>query len=373
MIHYNQTMKSKSILVLTLDAGGTNFVFSALKDGEPYGDKFTIKAEIQDIDSCITTIISGFQKLMTSLPEKPDAISFAFPGPSDYKQGIIVDLPNLPAFNGGIPLGPILEDTFGIPVFINNDGDLFALGESKKGFLPYVNELMELAGNPKRYKNLIGVTLGTGFGVGISINGILLEGDNNAAAEGWLLRNKQFNYAGVEETLSIRSIKRMYAEQISIDPSKAPEPVEIFAIAKGIKPGIREAALEAYLRYGEALGDAVGNILTLIDGVVVIGGGVSGAYPVFSSSMMDELNSYFTALNGVKYKRVLQSVYDMEKLYKAKEFTSIENKEILVPHSGRKIMYHEKKKTAIGLSRLGTSNAVAIGAYYYALQELQNR
>jgi len=363
-------MKSKSILVLTLDAGGTNFVFSALKNGEVYGEKFTIKAEIQDLELCITSIISGFNKLLSSLSEKPDAISFAFPGPSDYKQGVIGDLPNLPAFNGGIPLGPILEDSFGIPVFINNDGDLFALGESKKGFLPYINKLMELAENPKRYKNLIGITLGTGFGVGISINGTLLEGDKNAAAEGWLLRNKQFNYAGVEETLSIRSIKRMYAEQISIDPSKSPEPIEIYEIAKGNKPGVREAALEAYLRYGEALGDAIGNILTLIDGVVVIGGGVSGAYSIFSSSMMDELNGYFTALNGINYKRVLQSVYDIEKPFRVKELLLADNKEILVPQSRRKIVYHDKKKTAIGLSRLGTSNAVAIGAYYYAFQEL---
>lgn len=363
-------MKKKSILVLTLDAGGTNFVFSARKDGATYGEKFSITADVQNLDLCISSIISGFQKLLFSLSETPDAISFAFPGPADYKNGIIGDLPNLPAFRGGVPLGPILEETFNIPVFINNDGDLFALGESKAGFLPYVNRLMESAGNPKRFKNLIGVTLGTGFGVGISINGNLLEGDNSAAAEGWLLRNKQYNYSGIEDTLSIRSIKRMYAEQISIDPSKSPDPKEIFEIANGNKSGVREAALETYLRFGEALGDAVAHILTLIDGVVVIGGGVSGAYSIFSRSMMDELNGYFTALNGVKYRRLIQTVYDVEKSFEGKEFTSKDFKEVLVPQSGRKIIYHEKKNTAVGLSKLGTSNAVAIGAYHYALREL---
>jgi glucokinase len=64
------------------------------------------------------------------------AISFAFPGPSDYPRGIIGDLGNLPCFRGGVALGPMLEDTFEIPVFINNDGDLFAYGEAIGGFLP---------------------------------------------------------------------------------------------------------------------------------------------------------------------------------------------------------------------------------------------
>tara|TARA_R110000868_G_scaffold304437_17_gene565297 strand:+ start:29713 stop:30813 length:1101 start_codon:yes stop_codon:yes gene_type:complete len=366
-------MKKKSILVLTLDAGGTNFVFSARKDGELYGEKFTIPADLTNLDLCIGSIISGFKKLSSSFPEKPDAISFAFPGPSDYKNGIIGDLPNLPIFKGGVPLGPILEDAFDVPVFINNDGDLFTLGESKAGFLPYLNHLLETANNPKIYKNLIGITLGTGFGVGITINGELLEGDNSAAAEGWLLRNKQFNYTSIEDTLSIRSIKRMYAEQISINPSKSPEPRDIFNIAKGNKLGVQQAALEAFLRFGEALGDAIANIITLLDGVVVIGGGVSGAYSIFSKSMMDELNGYFTALNGIKHRRLIQSVYDIEKEWDRKQFVLNDSKKILVPKSERKVVYHEKKYTAVGLSKLGTDNAVAIGAYHYALNEINKK
>jgi len=57
---------------------------------------------------------------------------------------------------GGVALGPMLEERFGIPTFINNDGDLFVYGEAIAGFLPYVNGLLEKAGSPKRYKNLFG-------------------------------------------------------------------------------------------------------------------------------------------------------------------------------------------------------------------------
>ena len=70
----------------------------------------------------------------------------------------------------------MLEKKFGIPVFINNDGDLFVYGEAIAGFLPYVNGLLEKAGSPKRYKNLFGVTLGTGFGGGIVRDGELFVG-----------------------------------------------------------------------------------------------------------------------------------------------------------------------------------------------------
>ena len=68
---------------------------------------------------------------------KPVAISFAFPGPADYPNGIIGGyLPNFPSFREGVALGPFLEYKFGIPVFINNDGDLFAYGEGWAAHCP---------------------------------------------------------------------------------------------------------------------------------------------------------------------------------------------------------------------------------------------
>lgn len=360
----------KKPIVLTLDAGGTNFVFSAIKDGSSFGKSFSLPANTSDLELCISSIISGFQELISSMGEKADAISFAFPGPADYEQGVIGDLPNLPAFRGGIPLGPIIQEKFGIPVFINNDGDLFALGETKSGFLPHVNQLLEESGSTKQFKNLVGITLGTGFGVGISVNGDLLTGDNSIAAEGWLLRNKHYTYSNVEDTLSIRAIKRMYAEQISIDPANSPDPKEIFDIAMGKREGIREAAIETYFRYGEVLGDAVAHILTLIDGVVVIGGGVSGAYPIFSRSMMDELNGNFTLLNGKKIPRLIQTIYDLENDFSRKSFLTQKSKSVPVPGTNKSVNYSYVKESVIGLSRLGTNEAISLGAYYFALEKI---
>ena len=146
--------------IITLDAGGTNFSFSA--------------------------------------------ISFAFPGPADYPLGIIGDLANLPVFRGGVPLGPLLESEFGLPVYINNDGDLFTYGEAIAGILPQVNDQLKKAGSPRRFKNLLGITLGTGFGAGIYSRGELFTGDNSAAAEIWGTSNVLDPRNSAEEGVSIR-------------------------------------------------------------------------------------------------------------------------------------------------------------------------
>ena len=158
-------------IVLTLDAGGTNFVFSAMQGGDEIVEPITKPAEATNLIEVLNRIIEGFKDVKKLLEIKPVAISFAFPGPADYSNGIIDNSNNLPAFKGGVPLKSILEEEFGLPVFINNDGDLFAYGEALGGILPEINAQLEAAGSPKRYRNLFGFTLGTGFGGGFGLMG----------------------------------------------------------------------------------------------------------------------------------------------------------------------------------------------------------
>ncbi|MFA6004062.1 MAG: ROK family protein, partial [Elusimicrobiota bacterium] len=151
-------------VVMTLDAGGTNMVFSAMQGDKPAVKPITLPSQADNLEACLGVIVQGFTEVKKQLQPAPVAISFAFPGPADYPAGIIGDLGNLPAFRGGVALGPMLQDKFKIPVFINNDGDLFVYGEAIAGFLPHVNAQLKKAGSPKQYQNLFGITLGTGFG-----------------------------------------------------------------------------------------------------------------------------------------------------------------------------------------------------------------
>ena len=216
-----------SRIVLTLDAGGTNFVFSAIQSNREILATVRLPAETQVLDRSLEVIESGFRKVMEQLDRAPVAISFAFPGPADYPNGIIDNVGNLPAFAGGVALGPFLEDKFGLPTFINNDGDLFVYGEAIAGLLPQVNELLEQAGSPKRYRTLFGVTLGTGFGGGLVHNGELFLGDNSNAAEVWVLRNKVRPECFAEEGACIRAVRGAYARRMGISMEDAPRPPKI--------------------------------------------------------------------------------------------------------------------------------------------------
>ena len=142
-------------------------MFGAMRGCEFITEPLTMPSNAHDLDLCLDTMVNGFRQIIDSLDEKPVAISFAFPGPADYPHGIIGGyLPNFPSFRNGVALGPFLEHEFGLPVYINNDGDLFAYGEALCGALPEINSRLAEAGSSKRFNNLLGYTFGTGFGVG---------------------------------------------------------------------------------------------------------------------------------------------------------------------------------------------------------------
>ena len=152
MINYNTDPR----IILTLDTGGTNMVFGAMQRGEFIVEPLTLPAHADDLDLCMKTMVDGFRTIIDQLDERPAAISFAFPGPADYPNGIIGgQLLNFPAFRDGVALGPYLKKKFSMPVYINNDGDLYAYGEALGGILPEINELLDESGSRKRYRNLL--------------------------------------------------------------------------------------------------------------------------------------------------------------------------------------------------------------------------
>jgi glucokinase len=353
-------------IVMTLDAGGSSLRFSALRGNQPVNAPFHLPTEADNLERCLGNIVRGFATLKQSLAEPPVAISFSFPGPADYTRGIIGDLGNLPAFRGGVALGPMLENKFGIPAFINNDGDLFVYGEALAGFLPFVNGLLLRAGSPKRYQNLFGITLGTGLGGGIACNGEMFLGDNSIGVEAWLLRDKLDPGVNAEEGASIRAVRAVYASRAGIPAGQAPEPKDIFAIGMGLAPGNRTAALEAFHRLGEVAGDAMAQALTLIDGLGVVGGGISGAHPLFLQALVDAVNGVYDS----GQRRLCARAYNIEDPAQREHFLKGETREIRVPGSARTIDYDPLARTAIGISRLGTSEAVEIGAYAFALRSL---
>lgn len=357
-------------IILTLDAGGTNFVFSAMRGNREIVAPIQKAAHSDNLDLCLSMVIQGFEELILNLSGKPAAISFAFPGPADYVGGIIGDLPNFTAFTGGVPLGPMLEDHFDIPVYINNDGNLFAYGEALAGYLPWLNAQLERAGSDKRFRNLVGFTLGTGFGSGMVFDNHMILGHSTGGPEIHNTLNAFHPEWNAEESVSTRAIQRVYAEVAGIPFSPELMPSDIYHIARGEANGVKEAALESFHRFGRSLGNSIANTLSLFDGIVVLGGGITASWDLFSPPMFQEIGRSYSDFKGLKFPRLSYKVYDLENQDQFGEFAGSWAKELIVPGTGRKVSYDAFPRTGVGLSRLGASKTIAIGAYAFALQQL---
>ncbi|MBQ3642876.1 ROK family protein [bacterium] len=156
-----------------VDVGGTNVKVALVdKSGSiVYSDTVPTRAEM-GYEYTISNIIKAIQSLMKESKTSKDlieGIGFGFPGQIDCDNGIVRLAPNIPGWID-IPIADIVSKEFGIPVKVDNDVRCAALAELNFG-----------AG--KGAKNMICITVGTGIGSGLIINGKLVRGASNAAGE----------------------------------------------------------------------------------------------------------------------------------------------------------------------------------------------
>ena len=370
----NTTMyRNDQRTVITLDAGGTNFVFGAIRANEFIVDPITLPANADDLDRCMTTMVEGFERVIAQLDHKPVAISFAFPGPADYANGIVGGfyLPNFPSFRDGVALGPFLEEKFGIPVYINNDADLYAYGEALAGALPEINSRLEALGSAKRYHTLLGYTFGTGFGFGFVTKGELHTGDNSCI-ETFCLRHKHMPDVMAEDGVAVRAVKRVYREASGVDDPSL-EPKDIYDIAEGSREGDQEAARKAFATMGEVAGDAMATAVTLIDGVIVIGGGITAAKKYIMPALLKELRSQMHSISGEEFDRVQMKVYDLDNDEEFEQFARGASRELKVYGTDKTVTYDPQKRIGVMISKIGASKAISLGAYAFALNEVDKR
>mgnify|MGYP003679934138 CR=1 FL=1 len=147
-------MRKKRDVVLGVDIGGTN-----IKVGQVSGNKInqTALTVVNPSDSMETTLKNLFKVIEELMTDTVEAIGIGVPAVVDVESGIVYDVQNIPSWKK-ISLKKLVQDEFGIPVYINNDANCFLLGE--KWF-----------GKAQAYPNCIALSLGTGLGMGISING----------------------------------------------------------------------------------------------------------------------------------------------------------------------------------------------------------
>jgi len=159
----------KQTLAVGIDIGGTNTAFGIVDRRGNILEQGSISTKgHKDIDGYIKAIYDALKPLMDSVIGRILGIGVGAPNGNFYK-GTIEFAPNLP-WKGIIPLGEKLKEKFQLPVQVTNDANAAAEGEMAFGAA-------------KGMKNFIMITLGTGLGSGIVINGNLVYGHDGFAGE----------------------------------------------------------------------------------------------------------------------------------------------------------------------------------------------
>ena len=361
--------KNDKRTVVTLDAGGTNFVFGAMRGCEFITDPISYPSNAHDLDLCLATMVKGFKEIIAKLDVAPVAISFAFPGPADYQHGVIGgNLPNFPSFRDGVALGPFLEKQFGLPVFINNDGHLFAYGEAMAGALPEINAKLRAAGSTKQYQNVIGLTFGTGFGCGIVNGTTLITGDNGQSSCMWCLRNPLYRNLIIEESVSIRAIKRVYRENSG--DTRELTPKDICDIADGKAEGYSAAAKASFAEFGKAAGDGIATAVSLIDGIVVIGGGITGSARHIMPSLIESMKEHLSMMDGNHFCRIQTDAIWVDSEDEFARFASPTSVPCKIYGTDESVTFEQVWRTPVTISKMGASKAISVGAYTFALNNI---
>ena len=146
--------------------------------------------------------------------------------------------------------------------------------------------------------------------------------------------------------------------------------MDIFEIAEGRLEGDVEAAKGAFAQMGKVLGDTIAMTVSITDGLVVIGGGLAGAYKYMKDAMFETLRGKMRRLGGEPISKLASKVYDLDDPEEIKQFLKGEQKSIKIYNSEIEVNYDPQKRIGVALSKIGANKAVSLGAYPFALHQL---
>jgi len=248
-----------SIKVIGIDLGATNVRGAVVTDGA-LSD--IISARIHS-SGTVDEVLNDIYNVVDALIDvSVKAIGIGVPSVVDVEQGIVYDVQYIPSWVE-VPLKKHMEARYGIPVFVNNDANCFAAGEYHFG-------------ENRKVNSMIGLTVGTGLGAGVIINGKLYAGSNCGAGEFGF-----FNYLG--------NILEFYCSGSFFQNVHHTDGGEAFERAlKG-----DATALGWYTELGTHLGYAIKMIMYAYDPqLIVLGGSVSKAYSLFQKTMWEEIRTF---------------------------------------------------------------------------------
>ena len=242
-----------------IDLGGTNMRV-ALVEGNIIQRRIIRPCPAKETEEVVTNqLLAQIREIIT--PEVT-AIGVGVPSVVDAEKGIVYNVVNIPAWRE-VHLKEIIEKEFGIPANINNDSNCFTLGVS-------------VFGEGRAFKNIVGVTMGTGIGSGIIIDGKLYSGRNTGAGEIGALPYLTMDY---EHYCSSGFFTKFYGRTGK----------ELGELANLGDP----KALAVWQEFGQHVGNLMQVVLYTYDPeAIIIGGGIASAFSYFEKAMWEQLAKF---------------------------------------------------------------------------------
>ena len=257
-------------MTLGIDIGGTNLCFGLVNNGILM-QRFSTPSFTPDatMEQTLDYLAKQIDRILSPNTKK---IGIGVPSVVDVERGIVYDTQNIPSWKE-VPLKAHLEAKYSLPVAINNDANCFAMGAY--GTYPE-NERPEV---------LVGITLGTGVGMGIVDHGVLFCGVNCGAGE---LGCLPYRGSIIEDFTS----KKFFADK----------PWDAQGTAEAALTGNR-GAIAIYEDFGRHMGALICDVMFAYDpSHIAIGGGIAHAWPLFRPAMENYLKRNFP------YRKALERI-----------------------------------------------------------------
>jgi glucokinase len=287
---------SNNSLIFAADLGGTHLRAATVDHRGQI--QFRCKQQTpqaRDANAIVDAVVAAVHESQ----QEVSAISLVVPGTVNVAEGAVVKAPNLPCLDG-FHLGAALTDKLGLPTTIENDANAAAVGEMWQGAAVGCN-------------TIICVTLGTGVGGGIILDGKLWRGVDGAAAEiGHMCVDP---FGGVACTCGSRGCLEVFASATAIvrmtreASPRYPESIlrrkqdrTAEMIFEAGKQG-DELALEIFRRMGVYLGIGLANLINILNPeMIVIGGGVVNGWNLFEKHMHQQVEERAFPLLAARVK-----------------------------------------------------------------------
>jgi glucokinase len=279
-------------LVCAVDLGGTNLraaninscgrIYDRIRNATPASDA------AEDVVDSIAAAVRQCEAAALKRGVQIQSVSVAVPGTVHIDTGLVVNAPNIKCLEG-YKLGPALESALDRSVLLENDANAATLGEMWQGAA-------------RGYQTILGLTLGTGVGGGIILDGKLWRGIDGTAGELGHTTVEAFggvqckcgNTGCLENYASAIGIVRMAREGLAQHSNSSLHSIAVSDLTseKVFSAAMAgdELALEVFRRAGVYLGVAMANFVNIFNPeMIVVGGGVSAAWEMFAQPARAEV------------------------------------------------------------------------------------